>query len=336
MNDEIEVFASNIDDNKLQEIADIKEEIKKHDRFVTHKKRFIQYLYITLGVIILDISFYFFLDPARIVSGGAMGLSILFTPLINKGLPWFTNSTFLYIVDGIALLMGLIFLGKDFFIKTIYATVLCPTIILLFEKTADPYWFINNMSEGFGGKIVCMFIGSILGGIGIGIAIKNNGSTGGMDVFQKILNIKLKVPMSVTIYMTDWVIVLLAGFVKNDGFTYMYQLEGVVIGSLGVFLQAFIIDYICMSAKARRTVYVITDYPDKIKDLIYAELDRGVTFSNVVGAYTNQDRTMVICTMDKNEAYRITGLISDIDPKAFTFVTSCKEVKGRYDKKGLI
>ena len=54
-----------------------------------------------------------------------------------------------------------------------------------------------------------------------------------------------------------------------------------------------------------------------------------------MGAYTNKERTMVICTMDKNEAYRIVGMISKVDPKAFTFVTSCKEVRGEYDKRGI-
>ena len=101
------------DNVTTSELEAVKEEIKNRDNIVDHKKRFIQYIFITLGVLILDIAFYFFLDPARIVSGGAMGLSILFTPLIHSKLEWFTNSTFLYIVDGIALLMGLLFLGKD-------------------------------------------------------------------------------------------------------------------------------------------------------------------------------------------------------------------------------
>ncbi len=300
------------------------------------KKRFKQYVLITLGVIILDISFFFFLDPAKIISGGTMGLAILFTPLIKNVLPWFSNSIFLYIIDFIALIMGLIFLGKDFFIKTIYATILSPTVIFILERTLDSNYFIANMSSELAGKIVAVIIGSILVGFGVGLAIKNNGSTGGMDVFQKILNKKLKVPMSVTIYMTDWVIVILAGFVKDTGFTYIYQLETVVFGSIAVFIQAFVIDFICMSARIRRTVYVITDKPDLIKELIYEELDRGVTFSSVVGAYTKQERTMVICTMDKNEAYKITEEIVKLDPKAFTFVTTCKEVKGEYDKRGIV
>ena len=321
-------------DNKNKSLIERIEEGMKHPGV---KRKFKQYFFITIGVLILDIGFYFFLDPAGIVSGGTMGLAILFTPLINKAWTWFTPSIFLYIIDGIALIMGLLFLGKEFFIKTIYATILSPSAIFLFERVFDSNFFLNSITDPGTVKIVALLCGSLLSGIGVGMAIKNNGSTGGMDVFQKIMSKYMKVPMSVAIYFTDWVIVLLAGFVnRNEGFTYVYQIENVVWGSIGVIMQAYIIDWICLSAKSRRTIYVITDNPEGIKELIYKELDRGVTFSKVVGAYTNMERTMVICTMDKNEAYRITSMISEYEPQAFTFVTSCKEVRGEYLKRGII
>ena len=105
--------------NNDKELDIIKEEDEKQKRLNAHKNRFIQYIYITLGVIILDFAFFFFLDPARIVSGGTMGLSILFTPFLHKIWPWFSNSIFLYVVDAISLIIGLIFLGKDFFLKRV-------------------------------------------------------------------------------------------------------------------------------------------------------------------------------------------------------------------------
>ena len=321
-------------DNKGKSLIERIEEGMKHPSV---KRKFRQYFFISLGVLILDIGFYFFLDPAGIVSGGTMGLAILFTPLINKAWTWFTPSIFLYIIDVIALFMGLFFLGKEFFIKTIYATILSPSIIFLFERVFDHNFFLQSITDPGTIKIVALLCGSLLSGTGVGIAIKNNGSTGGMDVFQKIMSKYMKVPMSVSIYFTDWVIVILSGFViRTEGFTYIYQIENVVWGSIGVIIQAYIIDWICMSAKSRRTVYVITDNPDGIKELIYKELDRGVTFTKVTGAYTSLERTMVICTMDKNEAYRITSMISEYEPQAFTFVTSCKEVRGEYEKRGII
>lgn len=325
------------------EKKDIQDKIEKMEHLSNPKKKIKQYFGVTLGVLILNIAFYFFMNPAGIVTGGMLGLSIILNPVFEMIGTWFTASIFLYFVNAITLLLGLILLGKDFFLKTIYGTFLSPTILLILEQTCDGNYFISGITPG-NDKIIAMICGSILCGIGVGIAIKSNGSTGGMDVVQKIMSKYLKVPMSATMYFTDWVIVLLAGFLLstiNNGevirqYTLNYQIENAVWGSIGVIIQAYIIDYICLSLKARRTVYVITNEPNLIKEYIYEKYDRGVTLSKVTGGYTNQEFTMVICTMDKNEAYRMTSEIALIEPNSFTFVTSCKEVRGEFSKRGIL
>ena len=296
------------------------------------KKFLKQYLMITFGVILLNLAFFFFLEPASIVTGGMMGVAIIIEPMLKNIGTWFTSSIFLYIVNGICLVLGLIFLGKDFFLKTIYASVVQPSILFIFERTMDHNFFyktITDTNQGF----ICLICASILSGVGIGIAVKYNGSTGGMDVVQKIISKYCKVPISTTMYVTDAIVVLFAGFAFNP---FSYNIERVVLGVSGVIAVGFIVDVVALSLKPRRTMYVITKNPELIKDLIYKNLDRGVTFNKVIGGYTGDEQVMVICTMDKNEAYRMTSIVTDADPKAFTFVTSCKEVKGEYDKRGLL
>ncbi len=296
------------------------------------KKFFKQYLMITFGVILLNLAFFFFLEPASIVTGGMMGIAIIIEPMLKNIGTWFTSSIFLYIVNGICLVLGLIFLGKDFFLKTIYASVVQPSILFIFERTMDPNFFyktITDTNQGF----ICLICASLLSGVGIGLAVKYNGSTGGMDVIQKIISKYCKVPISTTMYVTDAIVVLFAGFAFNP---FSYNIERVVLGVSGVIAAGFIVDVVALSLKPRRTMYVITKNPELIKDLIYKNLDRGVTFNKVIGGYTGDEQVMVICTMDKNEAYRMTSIVTDADPKAFTFVTSCKEVKGEYDKRGLL
>ena len=296
------------------------------------KKFLKQYLMITFGVILLNLAFFFFLEPASIVTGGMMGVAIIIEPILKNIGTWFTSSIFLYIVNGICLVLGLIFLGKDFFLKTIYASLVQPSILFIFERTMDHNFFyktITDTNQGF----ICLICASILSGVGIGIAVKYNGSTGGMDVVQKIISKYCKVPISTTMYVTDAIVVLFAGFTFNP---FSYNIERVVLGVSGVIAVGFIVDVVALSLKPRRTMYVITKNPELIKDLIYKNLDRGVTFNKVIGGYTGDEQVMVICTMDKNEAYRMTSIVTDADPKAFTFVTSCKEVKGEYDKRGLL
>jgi uncharacterized membrane-anchored protein YitT (DUF2179 family) len=300
------------------------------------KKKIKEYGFVSLGVLILNIAFYFFLSPSGIVTGGMLGVSILLEPIFDKIGSWFTASIFLYIVNFITLILGLVFLGKDFFLKTVYGTFLSPTILFLLERVSNPNYFLQTIA-GDNQKIIALICGAAGAGFGISLAIKSNGSTGGMDVIQRIMSKYFKIPMSVAMYSTDWVVVLLAGFLITSGsvkeYTFVYQIENVVWGSIGVFAQGYIIDYICISGKSRRTVYIITNMKNEIKELIYTSLNRGVTLVDVTGGYTNEGKTMLVCTMDKKEAYKITDMISEIDPNAFTFVTSCKEVKGKYRSK---
>ena len=290
-----------------------------------------QYAFILLGIILYDIGFYFFLSPAKIVTGGMSGLAIILEPYLQQIGSWFTISIFLYIVNGICLILGLIFIGKDFFLKTVYATLLQPTVLLIFELTMSSNYFYDSISNNK--ELICLLCGSIFAGVGIGIAIKFNGSTGGMDVIQKIISKYFNVPISVAMHVSDGIVVFISGFVFSP---FGFKIEKVVYGLIGVFAIAYIIDFIALSLKPRRTMYVITKKPNEIKELIYKEINRGVTFSTVYGAYSGEELTMVICTMDKNEAYRMTSKVVEIDKEAFTFVTSCKEVKGDYTKRGII
>ncbi|MDE6240908.1 MAG: YitT family protein [Anaeroplasmataceae bacterium] len=291
------------------------------------KKRFIQYLFIALGVILLDFGFYFFTNPAKLVFGGTMGLSVILEPYYSKLGTWFTSSIFLWIANGIALIVGGIMLGKDFFLKTIFSTAFSPLVVFIFERTCDPNFFMKEVSIGgyYPIAIICSIVTS---GCGLGLALKNNGSTGGMDVIQKILSKYLHVPYSKTMYFTDWVIVIASGFAFTP--TFSYHIETVIYGIIGVYGISLIIDVIVLRAKVRRTAYIITEKPEEIRDFIYAKTDRGVTFVDAYGGYTGNKKTMVVCTMEKNEAYKITESLNEIDPHAFCYVSTTREIVGDY------
>ncbi len=291
------------------------------------KKRLIQYIYIAVGVILLDIGFYFFISPARLVLGGMMGVSVILEPFYSKLGSWFTDSIFLFIANGVVLIIGGILLGKDFFLKTIFSSVFSPLIILLFEQTCDPNFFLKEVSES-GYYIIALVCSSILSGLGLGLALKHNGSTGGLDVVQKIMSKYLHIPYSKTMYLTDWVIVFISGFSFIGRFS--YNIEMVIYGVLGVLAISQITDAIALNARNRRTAYIITEKPEEIKNLIYELTDRGVTFVDASGGYTGAHKTMVICTMEKNEAYKITEALKGIDPHAFCYVSATKEIVGEY------
>lgn len=285
------------------------------------KKHIIQLVWIFLGVLLLDIGYFFFFLPTNLVIGGTMGIAII----VEKYLP-FSTSIFLYIIDGILLIIGLIFLGKEFFTKTIFATLVSPSIILIFETFCDSnFFFKDSMQSSY---FVAMVAGGLLTALGLGLCFRNNGTTGGMDVIQKILSKYLHIPYSITMYLSDVIIIFIGGlFISSK----VYDIEMVIYGVICVIGIGFVVDFVALNAKSRRTAYIITTKPLEMKNMIYEKIDRGLTICDVKGGYTNESKTMIICTMDKSEAYRISEYVKQVDEEAFTFITQTKEVAGNYE-----
>lgn len=287
------------------------------------KKHIIQTLWILFGVLLMVIGYYFFYTPTNLVNGGTSGIAIIVDDFIK-----FPTWLFLYILDGILLIIGLILLGKEFFFKTIIATIAFPAIEGLFEKWFDPNFFFKSGNVESSYFVACV-VGAIFTGVGIGICFRNNGTTGGMDVVQKSMSKYLHIPYSLAMYLTDTFIILLGGFfISGKG---NYDIEMVVYGVINLIGVGYIVDFIASNAKSRRTAYIITNKPIEIKEMIYKNIDRGVTICDVRGGYTDDLKTMIICTMDKSESYRISEWIKEIDEDAFTFITSTKEVSGNYE-----
>lgn len=292
------------------------------------KKKLIQYIWISIGVILLDIGFYFFMDPSKIVLGGMMGLAILLEPFYTMIGEWFTPAIFLFIGNVVTLIIGGIILGKDFFYKTIYSSLFSPVIVFIFEQLFDPLFFLKNVSTETGFYLVSLAFGTLLCGLGLGLAIKNNGCTGGMDVIQRILSKVLHVPYSKTMYFTDGIIVLLSGFTFIGAFK--FNIEIVMYGLIGIVLVSILIDKLILDLKPRRTFYIITRFPDAVKNTIYETVNRGVTIVDAKGGYTGEERKLLICTLERDEAYKLSEVLLDKHPETFSFSTGTKEIVGDY------
>ncbi len=287
------------------------------------KHKLIQYVEIIIGVILLDLAYFFFFEPASLVTGGIMGLSIL----IDDYLP-FSPSVFMYICNITLLIIALFALGKDFFIKTIFASIFSPTVVLILENLCEPTWFLSSVNPA-NWYFISMLVASPLTALGLGLCLRAHGSTGGMDILQKIMSKYLHIPYSKTMYLTDWLIVILSGFFVESN--HLFSIECVVYGVLSVLIIGYVVDYVVLNAKTRRTAYIITKEPDKMKQMIYDKIGRGVTECDVRGGYEQKNMVMLICTLDVNEAYRLQDYIKQIDSTSFTFMTKTKEVVGEFE-----
>lgn len=265
---------------------------------------------ISFGVLLLMVGFYFFLLPQKMVIGGVMGIAVLLESFISVSL-------FIFIVNVFLLIIGYIFLGKSFFLKTVYASLLAPVIVWILELTVPSDILMREMTES--PLMVSMLFGGALVGLGLGIVIRNNATTGGIDVIQHLLHKYLNVPFTTAMYAIDGLIILIA-------MTINFQLGLYALGA--IIISGMIIDRISIEGKSGYTAFIVTKDATKMRDQIYEKLDRGITKVKVVGGYSNQEKDMVICTINKFQFYHFKQIVKAIDPHAFTFVTKTKEALG--------
>lgn len=277
-------------------------------------------LEITLGVLSVSIAFYYLFLPANLVTGGVTGLSIIFKN-------WFTvsdavMSVFIFVMNGILLLLGAIIIGKDFFFKTIYGTLLLPFLTLIFSLLPiSNTIFLDSIENVHYKLIIISTLGAVLTGIGLGLVFKNNATTGGTDVIQRILYEKLKVPYSAAIYLTDGVIIAL-GF-------YFFGIDNTYFAIIAIIISGTVVDKVILSGRSGYTLFIVTNEYQQLKEQIYLKLDRGITKASVVGGYSEKERDMIICTITRNQLYHLKGIISEVDPGAFTFITKTSESVGQ-------
>ena len=299
--------------------------------------KFKDFLYINIGIIALSFSFTFFLSPNGLVTGGIGGMAINFTrivelifktQIVDTPIQPVVESIFILLVNVILLIIGLFTVGKDFCIKTAYCSVTYPIYNLLFsglyklinfEKIFNIYDKLGNPDTGL--ILMVIVVSSLISGIGIGTAIKHGASTGGVDIIEKIMLVKCKVPFSATLFVVDGITVLIAAILAGEFYPIIY-------GILYIWICGKMVDSVVFSGFNIYSVSIITSRPEAIKEIIIKNLNRGLTEVDAQGGYTGKNLKLILCVMSNTELSKMRGLIQDADPQAFLYVNRAAEVNG--------
>ena len=286
------------------------------------------YTFITIGVLLIALAYYFLFLPLNIVTGGVTGITIILNSFFGKEIIY--SGVIILILNAFFLLIGLIFLGKDFFLKTLYGSLLLPFFISVFEILLIPSDFIftldqtlintSDVMNPISQIILAVLFGSILTGVGLGLCFRVNATTGGMDIVQKIIAKYFHFPYSKTVYITDGIVILVSLFVFGVEMT-MYNLIAIYI--IGIF-----VDLVHIGGTTRRSVFILSKNNEEIKKVIIERLGRGVTIVPAIGGYSGDGYDMLLTTLSRNESYLLKDLVYEIDPLAFTFFVTAKEVYG--------
>lgn len=270
------------------------------------KKHIKDFLTINLGVFLMAMAYSILIDRNKLVIGGVGGIATILSNAIT-GLK--INSSFIIlIINVVLLLIALIFVGKKFFLKTLYTSLIYPVYVFMFEKiilllqdvvpdlslTKEELAIkLSDIALGqnaanaimAGSYLLVIIFGAVISGFGLGLALKKGASTGGVDIIQQILLDRFKIPFSISLLMIDGTIVTVAAIYFKDFFMILY-------GFLFIYLSGVVLDAIVFSGFNSRAVYIITSDPEAVKNKIYSVLERGVTEIYSRGGYRQEDKNV--------------------------------------------
>jgi len=283
---------------------------------VLSKKHILDWSFITIGVAIASFAFSFFLNPNNIVIGGVSGIGVI----LKNIFPGFNPAVVILLLNAGLLLIGLVVLGKEFFLKTAYGSLTFPLFIMLFD------WLYKFLGVDFTTNqldmVIIILFSSLLMGAGIGLVLKHGGTTGGTEVPQRMVFKFFHIPFSSSLYFIDGSIILVGLFLGVA--TY----ELVFYAIIFTYVCGLVMDTVIFSGFNKRAVYIISKKNEEIKNEILDGFERGVTSIKVIGEYSKSDRVMLLCVLSTTEYYKLREIIEGIDPTAFYYVVRASEVRG--------
>ena len=271
-----------------------------------------EWIKITLAMLIISAGVYYFMLPAKIVVGSISGLVMVLTNFVPL-----SQSVLTLIITAVLLVMGYLFIGKDFGVKTIVTSFMLPVFLALFEIVSPNSQML--VSDMFANMIAYLIIIAF----GQSILFNANASSGGLDIIAKMLNKYLRVELGVGIQ--------LAGFVTAATSIFVYDTETLVYSLLGTYISGVILDYFIDGSHMKKKICIISPNYERIKEYIVNELNRGVTLYKAYGGKDNEEKIEVVTILQKNEYQLLLEYIHKTDDRAFVTVTSIGEVLGKWN-----
>ena len=266
-----------------------------------------EFLYMTLGDLIVAFAVYFFMLPSHVTVGSASALAMV----ISNFIP-FSVSLITFTINAFLLVIAYLLIGPEFGIKTIYTSLLMPCFMGVFEL------LFPNLQSITQDPLLDVIGYILVSGIGIAMLFSCNASSGGLDIVAKLMNKFLHMDVGQAISLSGILVALSSAL--------CYDTKTVVLSVLGTYFSGIIVDYFIFGLNIKRRVCIISSKFDEVLKYILHDLHSGATIYEGIGAYNNQVRKEIITIVDKQEYRRLMDYVKAIDPGAFITVYSVQEI----------
>ena len=268
-----------------------------------------KYIWIFFGSFLIFAGLYFFLIQHDIAAGGVSGFSVVLSnifPVLSVGV---TNA----VLNVLIMSLGVIILGFDFAKKSIFASLVLSAFIIIFERVFPNVILTND-------KIINIIFGAITMSLGLAIVFYNGSSTGGTDLIASVLNKLTGIPIHISMFLADFVVVISSMIV--------FGVELGLYAVLTIMIQSIGIDYFIQGFGRKIAILVISDKYEEINKLIISKHKKGVTLLKAEGGYSYDDKKVVMTVTPFRMYPKIREEIINVDKKAFIFTYQVSEVLG--------
>ena len=274
------------------------------------KRNLWDFLLMTLGSVLLAIGVACFEIPNNLATGGVSSIALV----IAKYAPFLSANAWIGILNVLLLIFGFLILGKATGFKTVYCSLLYSVAARVLEFV--PSTFFPMSSE----PVLELLYAILFTSVGCALIFNAGGSSGGTDIVALILKKFTKLNIGIVLFATDFLVAASAFFIFDP--------QTGMLSMLGLLAKSFFVDGAMESFNACKYFVVVTTKGEEIVSFIMEELERGVTTSEGVGAFTGEKKTMVHAVCSRREAVRLRSRIKQVDPDAFTIITTSNEIIG--------
>lgn len=273
-----------------------------------YRKR-VNYLGIIIGSASDAFGYAGFLIPNKLNMGGVAGIAIILHHLTN------IQTGLLYFLLNVPVFIWALFrLDK----KTLLSTFISVGLNAFF---IDMFGFLIKSLPVTTDLFLAVAYGSALSGFGIGLTYRSYGSLGGTDLLAQIIHTYFEIPFGQIVVALDALVILSSAIIfKNANL--------VLMPLIGLFILGKVVDLVQEGLSSSKAALIITDKPDDIKEYIFEQLERGVTFLKGHGGYSEEGKAILVCAFSRSQYSLLKQDIHDIDPKAFIMIGSLDEVIG--------
>ena len=270
-----------------------------------------QYVLITLSISIMSVGVYFFKFPNNFVFGGVTGTAALVAKLTPMSASAFSSAA-----NIVLLVVGFIFLGREFAMTTGYASLVMSAELMVLEKICPLSGPLSDQ------PMLDLIFAIALPAIASALLFNVGASSGGTDVIALIVEKYTHIHnIAAALFLTDLFMVVAARFVF-DLYTALYSFVGLTVKSL-------VIDAVLEKIKMCKAILIVCDEKDPICDFVMRKLVRGATYTPCFGAYTNKPHYIIYTTLTRHEADLLQDFIHKEHLNAFMSMLSTTEVFGK-------